>query len=356
MKKTHTLSAVALLLSVAGYPAFAASPVTSLPPAPVPAAPAASSPAAGQTPLVSAQTVPPDNPPRDAPATPPAEPNDMTAPLRDSAPDGSEVPLPDTTPEGYATEQVAPLNRQQIEDMASAYDQVKRGRAYQPVSVVPRISSQTVNLSPGASLPLLRTAVSQSSSVTFTDSTGAPWKQAAPPFNANEAGFYVAYIPDSNVITVQARRQYDSTSITVYLKGLPVPVVIDVNSGEPDVMDKAQIIDSRLDLRLPRRGPDAKPVVEGDNKIGLYDDELQAFLDGTPPADARRLTTHGNVPDTEVWRKGDDMFIRTRSEIRDSFERTLSSGDGTLLYRLPVTPYVTFSVMGKNVPLTISLE
>lgn len=353
MKTIHTLSAVALLLSASGYPAFAAAPVTSLPPAPVPATSASAAPA-GQTPLVSAQSVPPAQPTPSA--APPAASGDITAPLRATAPDGSAVPLPDTSPEGYATGQVAPLNRQQIEDIASAYDQVKRGRAYQPVSVVPRISSQTVNLSPGASLPLLRTAVSQSSSVTFTDSTGAPWKQAAPPFNANEAGFYVAYIPDSNVITVQARRQYDSTSITVYLKGLPVPVVIDVNSGEPDVMDKAQIIDSRLDLRLPRRGPDAKPVVEGDNKIGLYDDELQAFLDGTPPADAKRLTTTGNVPDTEVWRKGDDMFIRTRSEIRDGFERTLSSGDGTLLYRLPVTPYVTFSVMGKNIPLTINLE
>lgn len=355
MKKHYTLSAVALLLSASGYPAFAAAPVTSLPPAPVPATSATEAPP-GQTPLVSAQTVPPDPPETATPAAAPATSTDITAPLRETAPAGSALPLPDSSPEGYATGQVAPLDRQQIEDIANAYDQVKRGRAYQPVSVVPRISSLTVNLSPGASLPLLRTAVSQSSSVTFTDSTGAPWKQAAPPFNANKAGFYVAYIPDSNVITVQAKRQYDSTSITVYLKGLPVPVVINVNSGEPDVMDKAQIIDSRLDLRLPRRGPDAKPVVEGDNKIGLYDDELQAFLDGTPPADAKRLTTTGNVPDTEVWRKGDDMFIRTRSEIRDGFERTLSSGDGTVLYRLPVTPYVTFSVMGKNVPLTINLE
>lgn len=353
MKKTHTLSAVALLLSASGYPAFAAAPVTSLPPAPVPATSASAAPA-GQTPLVSAQTAPPEQPA--PPAAPPAASGDITAPLRATAPDGSAVPLPDSSPEAYATGQVAPLNRQQIEDIASAYDQVKRGRAYQPVSVVPRISSQTVNLSPGSSLPLLRTSVSQGSTITFIDNTGAPWKQAAPPFNANEAGFYVAYIPDSNVITVQARRQYDSGSITVYLKGLTVPVVINVNSGEPDVMDKAQVIDSRLDLRLPRRGPDAKPVVEGDNKIGLYDDELQAFLDGTPPSDAKRLTTTGNVPDTEVWSKGDDMYIRTRSEIRDGFERTLSSGDGTLLYRLPVTPYVTFSVMGKNVPLTINLE
>ena len=51
-------------------------------------------------------------------------------------------------------------------------------------SVVPRISSLTVNLSPGASLPLVRTAVNNLSVVTFTDINGSPWPQSDPPYNA----------------------------------------------------------------------------------------------------------------------------------------------------------------------------
>nr|WP_260630666.1 DotH/IcmK family type IV secretion protein [Pseudomonas syringae]UVN18251.1 hypothetical protein pPsy0462b_00106 [Pseudomonas syringae] len=54
----------------------------------------------------------------------------------------------------------------------------------------------------------------------------------------------------------------------------------------------------------------------------------------------------GNVPDTTVWQMGDDLYIRTRADIRDEFESTLSSADGTHLWKLPVTPYVSFSVMG----------
>ncbi|EDG6542422.1 IncI1-type conjugal transfer protein TraN, partial [Escherichia coli] len=51
-------------------------------------------------------------------------------------------------------------------------------------SVVPRISSLTVNLSPGASLPLVRTAMNNLSVVTFTDINGSPWPQSDPPYNA----------------------------------------------------------------------------------------------------------------------------------------------------------------------------
>ena len=53
---------------------------------------------------------------------------------------------------------------------------------------------------------------------------------------------------------------------------------------------------------------------------------------------------------------GDDLYIRTRSELRDAFEQTLASGDGTWLYKLPLTPEVAFSHAGKTVWMTLSLE
>ena len=54
----------------------------------------------------------------------------------------------------------------------------------------------------------------------FTDNTGAPWPLAAPPYNGNPTGFAVNFIPESSVMTVQARRLYDRGNVTVYLKGL----------------------------------------------------------------------------------------------------------------------------------------
>ncbi len=309
-------------------------PTTALP------APPETSPVTVQTPEASVST-----------ATASPAPQDLTAPLRDTAP-----PAPPTSSEAYALGQIAPLNKDQVEALGDAVDQQKRGRAYQPVDTVPRISTLTVSLAPGASLPLLRTAINQPSSVMFTDSTGAPWPLAAPPYNGNSAGFNVSFIPDSSVMVVQAKRQYDRGNVTVYLKGLPVPVIVEITSGEPDSTRAAWVVDSRLDLRIPQRGPHAKALPAGESKIALYDATLQAFLDGIPPKDARRLKTQGAVPDTQVWQSGDDLFIRTRSELRDQFEQTLSSGDGTTLYKLPLQPAVAFSVAGKTVYLTLSLE
>ncbi|STK86636.1 protein TraN [Escherichia coli] len=67
-------------------------------------------------------------------------------------------------------------------------------------SVVPRISSLTVNLSPGASLPLVRTAMNNLSVVTFTDINGSPWPQSDPPYNAAPKLFDVQY--NENMVTI----------------------------------------------------------------------------------------------------------------------------------------------------------
>ena len=356
MHKIMTFSTLLLLSApalAAGWVQASTTPVTSLPPAP--GTPSVSTAQGGTTVSTGNITVGavPAAAPVSAPVTaetPAPGGQDITAGLKNTP------PPPPTSAEAYAIQQAAPLSRQDIQALNGAVDQEKRARAWAPVNTVPRISTLTVSLSPGASLPLLRTAVNQPSSVVFTDATGAPWPLAAPPYNGNEAGFTVQYIPDSSVMIVQAKRQYDQGNVTVYLKGLPVPVIVEVNSGEADSNSTTQVTDSRLDLRIPQRGPGARALPSGESKIGLWNSTLQAFLDGIPPKEAQRLNTRGNVPDTTVWQMGDDLYIRTRSELRDSFEQTLSSGDGTTLYKLPLTPDAAFSVAGKTEYLNIALE
>lgn len=332
--KNYTVTAVVILLSATPALADSWAPART-----------ASTPASPETP-----TSAPPPPPQSAPISAPAPQADITAPLRQSAP-------PPTAAQAWAMSQANPLNDQRgIERIGEVMDGASRGRAWQPADVVPRISSLTVNLSPGASLPVLRTTTHQASSVMFTDNTGAPWPLAAPPYNGNADGFVVNFIPDSSVMTVQSKRQYDRGNITVYLKALAVPVIIDVNSGEASDKSPSRIIDSRLDLRIPQRGPQAKRMPAGQKKIGLNDATLQAFLDGVPPKQARRLKTRGPLPDTQVWQMGDDLYIRSRSELRDEFELTQASGDGTWLYKRSLTPELAFSQAGKTVYLSIFLE
>lgn len=238
-----TLTALALLAcaspalaSAEWTPARTSRPTTALPPAP---APAQSD--------VAAAAVPAD---------------DITRPLRQTPP-----PPPPSDAEAWAISQAAPFNKLETERILEATDAASRGRAWQSVDTVPRISTLTVNLSPGTSMPVLRTAINQGSTVMFTDNTGAPWPLAAAPYNSNDDGFHVEFIPDSSVLTVQAKRQYDRGNVTAYLKGLAVPVIINVTSGEADSTATSRVIDGRLDLRIPQRGPMAKASPAGQSKI-----------------------------------------------------------------------------------------
>ena len=265
------------------------------------------------------------------------------------------LPPPSSVMYDQAAASVAPLSADEIRRLRALQTEQFRALATPGITAVPRISAQTVNLQPGASLPLVRTAVNWPATVSFIDSTGAPWKILGDP-QSGSADIDVKWIPGASFMVITAKRDFVNTLITVGLEGLPVPLQISVMSGEPDTAKKTWTVDARLDLRIPRRGPAATPDAPGPARIGLHDDVLQAFLDGVPPAGAKRLKTSGSVPDTAVWQQGDDLYIRSRADIRDEFVTTLSSADGTHLWKLPVTPRVAFSVDGRTEALSIALE
>ncbi len=278
-----------------------------------------------------------------------------TAPAPAAKPSGNDPLPPPASLFKQAQASVSPLNQKQIRQLKGQVEEVNQAIAAPVVTVVPRISAQTVSLSPGASLPLVRTAVNYPSSLSFIDSTGAPWKLGAAPISGNP-DFTVYWVPNSPVMVVYANKPFASGIVSVYLDALAVPIVLNVSSGETDTQAKTWTVDSRLDMRIPLRGPAAKPGAAPQSRIGLHDRTLQAFLDGTPPSEARRLKTSGAVPDTTVWQLGDDLYIRSRASLRDEFEATLSSADGTHLWKLPTTPYLSFSVMGRTAALNVALE
>lgn len=300
----------------------------------------------------STTTTPP--PSAAAASTPPADLAGPDAPSRPRT-DDMNIPLPVASPAlKSAASEIAPLTPDEVREMVKLQDGIDRALA--PAQVVPRISSLTVDLAPGASLPLLRTSPGHTSNISLIDSTGAPWPVELEPINSAEDAFDVRWVPGLPVISVQARRPYRQGNLTLSLPGLNVPVMVSLTSGEQSAAGQTWSVDSRLDLRIPRRGPQASEVLSPASKVGLYNGTLQAFLDGIPPANARRLKTSDSVAETTVWQMGDDMYVRSRAMLRDEFEETSSSADGMRLWKLPVSPLLTFSVAGRSVPLQVHLE
>lgn len=266
-------------------------------------------------------------------------------------------PLEPPTDLQRARAMVSPLTSGDIRKLRSDFDNTRKAKAYRPVRTSPRIRSASVDLSPGSALPILRTIPPESGTLVFLDASGAPWPLAAPPRISNPNAADAEWLEGTPSVVVTMLSPYEESNLTVFLSGLATPVVVKLTSGEPDTKEKIREVDYRLDLRVPGRSPLAKPVVVGDSKIALYDSTLQSFLDGLPPQGAARLTPSANVPaHTEVWQYGDALFVRTALEIQNAFDNTIASSDGTRVYRLPPTPFITLSDLGRSVTFQVDLQ
>lgn len=258
--------------------------------------------------------------------------------------------------------QLQPLTPGQIRTSTKMMDESSAAARYQFVTPVPRVSSQTVSLSAGSSIPQVRVYPNVTTTITFSDITGHPWKLGAPPVNSSpcqeqNGTLCVNFIPGSAVFTIQPTDRFSTGNVTVLLQGLATPVIINVKALDPSNQARTVDVDYRLDLRIPKRGPDT-PVYTAtpEKKISLYDKQLQQFLDGIPPEDAQLVKLHNAPGGTKAWQIGDELYVRSPLQLQDEFEKTLSAIDGTHVYVIPSTPVLTFSENGSARDVDVELN
>lgn len=237
--------------------------------------------------------------------------------------------------------QVAPMDANLVREVIRELEKRRQAAAVPAnTNIKAALSSFNVDLSPGATPPVVRIARGQGAVVTFLDAAGNPW-----PIEAAE-NFYTQAMDvkqlSSHVLSVSARSEYLRGSVGVMLKNLSVPVTFTVIPG-------VESTDYRVDLRVPGMAPGAVPQVAGGagvTTVGSAD--LMAFLYGQTPENAKRLQVKGN-PGISAWQsaKG-DLILRTNAMVASpAWSEKLPSADGTSVYRLPLTPVVLVSVNGQ---------
>lgn len=261
-------------------------------------------------------------------------------------------PLPDDLQS--LVEPISPDEIRAIKQKLGAVENAVNEVQYTPV---PKISSQTVSLSAGSAIPQVRIYKDVTTSITFSDVTGQPWKISAQPVNASPKTMKVTYIESSPIIFVQPLSNHVNSNVTVALEGLPTPIILNVVTATPDQNKKTVNVDYRLDLRIPKRSPSTPvrtPIPT--QKIDLYSKELQAFVDGVPPDSARKVKLRNAPSNTDAWLLGDELVIRTDLYLRDEFTRTLTSIDGTHVYVLDITPEISLSDMSKTRRVSVEID
>lgn len=245
-----------------------------------------------------------------------------------------------------------PFSAEDIAQLRSALGETKRAAATGPVEPPrPVTGTITANLAPGATPIVVRTSIGYGASISFIDSTGAPWPIDSPPHNFAPLNFKVLGMPSvsdkslGSVITITALSAYQSGSLSVLLKNIPFPIPITLVSGQKEV-------DSRLDIRIPMPGPNAAASDKGDSTPGL-NSALLPFLNGMPPDTAKQVKS--SSPDVLAWMEGDVLVIKTGSLLlAPAYKDSVRSADGMAVYSIQRTPVVTLS--DKGAVRRVSLE
>jgi len=223
-----------------------------------------------------------------------------------------------------------------------------QGATITPVrsGLVGRASQYTVDLSPGATAPVVRVSRGMGATINFVDSAGNPWPiKFANNFYA-EASQVTQMAP--HVLSVSSLSDHLTGSVGVILDGLSTPVNFVVTPAQEQT-------DYRVDLRIPGIAPNAPPVPGAlSTQPALTTGNLMDFLYGATPQGAKRLSVSQSNPgagsSTRAWQNGNgQLILRTDAQvISPGWYERLPAMDGTSVYALPSSPVIRVSIQGKE--------
>jgi intracellular multiplication protein IcmK len=254
--------------------------------------------------------------------------------------------MPEVSTQAFneAMQSALPLSPEQIKQLRQQFNQTQAAIASHPdIPPRPIIASRHINLAPGSTPMVIRLAQGYVSTLAFLDSTGQPWPIES--YNIGDPqAFNVQWDKKSNLMMIQATTLYNTGNLAVQLKGLNVPVMLTLISGQ-------RAVDYRLDMRVSGEGPHAKPLL-GRALPQHVAPELLSILDGVPPQGSTTLTVTGG--NAQAWLVGKRLYLRTRlTLLSPAWIATLSSLDGTKAYELPKTSLILGSNNGQTVQLKL---
>jgi intracellular multiplication protein IcmK len=241
-----------------------------------------------------------------------------------------------------------PLTPEQIKQvMQRMNDSQQAGRAPPEPDPTPVVKIEDVPLDPGVSPPVIRVATGYVTTVNILDVTGQPWPIQDVVVGGN---FQVTGPNDAQVLRIIPQTRFGRGNLSVRLVGLATPITFRVESGGSEVY-------YRYDARITQSGPDAKqPLIDHGFTGQAGDTTLMAFLAGTPPKDANRLTLSGTDGRTKAWKMNGMIYLRTPlTLLSPGWDSSVRSADGTSVYVLSETPILMLSDNGQMVQSRVDI-
>lgn len=242
-------------------------------------------------------------------------------------------------------EQNLPLTPNQLMELRKKQD-LSIEAASAPPKTPPRPISSTLNidLSPGATPPVVRLASGFVSSLVFVDSTGKPWPIANYSLG-NPRSFNIQWDQKQNTLFMQSVIKYSSGNLAVRLVDLDTPIMLSIVSDQKEV-------DYRVDLKVSARGPNAEVYLISNDYAPVTDNDLLNVLDGMAPMNSTELHVVGDYG--RAWVQENRLILRTKLKVLSpAWSSTVSSADGTHVYEMSKTPLILAADNGRTVQIQL---
>lgn len=254
----------------------------------------------------------------------------------------------------YANEvmnQVAPMDTETVRTIMNEI-YLRQGAAATPIrpGLTCESSQYALDLSPGATPPIVRVTKGVGAIVNFVDSAGNPWPITFARNFHEQASSATQMAP--HVLSVTANSPHLQGSIGVVLQDLTTPITFIVTPGQEQT-------DCRVDLRVAGLAPGATPVAGKINsRPGMASGGLMDYIYGSTPDGAKRLKIQmtGNASNTtRAWQSANGkLILRTpASVVSPGWYQSVSALDGTTVYEMPPTSVINVSVDGQPIKVIV---
>lgn len=239
-----------------------------------------------------------------------------------------------------------PMLPSQIQELHKQYDETQlaiqstAGAPPQPIS-----STITIDLSPGATPPILRLATGFVTSIVFVDATGRSWPVSDYSLG-NPNGFNIKWDNKTNTLFIQSLKDHISGNMAVRLADLDTPIMISIVTGQKEV-------DYRIDMQVPGIGPNGEAPVLDNQMSQATSQSLLSTLDGVPPSGSIELKVAKDYG--RAWMYNGKLLFRTKlTVLSPAWSATVSSPDGTRVYEMMNTPVILASQNGKTIKIELA--
>ncbi len=322
--------------------------------------------------------------------------------------DLSDIPL--TSPD--IESQIVPSNSTLIQRQVSAFEQLnltpeqmqvlkrlnletERQKASPYINLpTPVVRSLAISLEPGKTPPVIRMAANMLTTINFVDANGDPWpiesvalnrsqfddsitqSQIAPPMQSqnqeqmqqvqqqpryDENGNQLPPMQQqqqqqqfdpikTNILTLFPKSAIAYSNVAITLEGKPLPVILLLASGQPEVDIR---VDARMNGVSPRSNRDR--VSTGLVASVAVDEESLSFLDGVIPSDAYSMLSSN--PNVQAWELNDELYVRTLYDVSyPEYNARVGSRDGSRVYKFNGNPTNIVFTQSNGQPVTVSFE